>query len=268
MANYDRLDNSGLLYFTQQLKLKMQAMIPVDMTGAGASTAGAHGLVPAPAAGDNAKFLRGDGTWQNTPYPSDFTGADGTDAGAAGLVPAPAAADYQKFLKGDGTWAPVTIPDVPVKGVQKNGTDLTPDANGKVNVLVPVAVSELTNDSDFISSTAVDTKIATALTSTYKAGGSLANIAALPTLDAAHEGYVYNIESAFTTTADFVEGAGNSYPAGTNVAVVDVGTAQSPSYKYDVMAGFVDLSGYVQATEMSTISNSQIDTIITTVFGA
>ena len=34
-----------------------------DMTGAGASTAGAKGMVPAPAAGDNTKFLRGDGTW-------------------------------------------------------------------------------------------------------------------------------------------------------------------------------------------------------------
>lgn len=37
---------------------------PVDiMTGATASTAGVAGLVPAPAAGDQAKFLRGDGTW-------------------------------------------------------------------------------------------------------------------------------------------------------------------------------------------------------------
>ena len=34
-----------------------------DMTGAGASTAGEKGMVPAPAAGDNTKFLRGDGTW-------------------------------------------------------------------------------------------------------------------------------------------------------------------------------------------------------------
>ena len=33
------------------------------MTGAGASTAGETGLVPAPAAGDNGKYLRGDGTW-------------------------------------------------------------------------------------------------------------------------------------------------------------------------------------------------------------
>ena len=38
-----------------------------NMTGATASTAGAHGLVPAPAAGDNTKFLGGDGTWKNVP---------------------------------------------------------------------------------------------------------------------------------------------------------------------------------------------------------
>ena len=35
-----------------------------NMIGAGASTAGSNGLVPAPSAGDNNKFLRGDGTWQ------------------------------------------------------------------------------------------------------------------------------------------------------------------------------------------------------------
>ena len=50
------------------------------------------------------------------------------------------------------------------------------------------------------------------------------------------------IENAFTTTNNFVEGAGNKYPKGTNVVVVKVGDA----YKYDVLAGFVDLSGYVE----------------------
>ena len=34
-----------------------------DMVGATASEAGAAGLVPAPAAGKQASFLRGDGTW-------------------------------------------------------------------------------------------------------------------------------------------------------------------------------------------------------------
>ena len=44
-----------------------QAAIATDMTGATASTAGAHGLVPAPSAGDNTKFLGGDGTWKAVP---------------------------------------------------------------------------------------------------------------------------------------------------------------------------------------------------------
>ena len=42
-----------------------------DMTGANSSTAGSAGLVPAPAAGKQASFLRGDGTWAvpiNTTY--------------------------------------------------------------------------------------------------------------------------------------------------------------------------------------------------------
>lgn len=39
-----------------------------DFTGATSSVAGAHGLVPAPAAGDDTKFLSGDGTWQSLNY--------------------------------------------------------------------------------------------------------------------------------------------------------------------------------------------------------
>lgn len=37
-----------------------------DFTGATSSVAGAHGLVPAPAAGDQGKVLHGDGTWKDT----------------------------------------------------------------------------------------------------------------------------------------------------------------------------------------------------------
>ena len=41
----------------------VKAALPVTMTGATSSTAGAGGLVPAPSAGDEVKFLKGDGTW-------------------------------------------------------------------------------------------------------------------------------------------------------------------------------------------------------------
>lgn len=54
-----------------------------DMTGATASTAGTHGLVPAPAAGDDTKFLGGDGTWKDVPAElsglSDVTLTNPTD---------------------------------------------------------------------------------------------------------------------------------------------------------------------------------------------
>lgn len=75
-----------------------------DMTGATSSTAGAHGLAPAPSAGDQNKFLRGDGSWQNVPNPQTMTGATASTAGTGGLVPAPAAGDQDMYLKGDGTW--------------------------------------------------------------------------------------------------------------------------------------------------------------------
>lgn len=40
---------------------------PDTMTGATTSTAGTEGLVPAPAAGSQDKFLRADGTWSDLP---------------------------------------------------------------------------------------------------------------------------------------------------------------------------------------------------------
>lgn len=82
------------------------------------------------------------------------------------------------------------------------------------------------------------------ISSVYKPAGSVA-FASLPTLASGVLGNVYNVTDAFTTTANFVEGAGKSYPAGTNVVVVNTGTTASPTYKFDVLAGFVDLSGYV-----------------------
>ena len=90
--------------------------------------------------------------------------------------------------------------------------------------------------------------IDTAISSTYEAGGSIA-FASLPALTEANAGYVYNLSDDFTTTADFVEGSGKSYPAGTNVVIADLG---NNTYKYDVLAGFVDLSDYPTINDMNT----------------
>lgn len=107
---------------------------------------------------------------------------------------------------------------------------------------------------DAMTSTQIESAIAAAIASTYKAAGTIAasGIAA-SLLVAANEGKVYNVSEAFTTTSDFVEGAGKSHPAGTNIVVVDTDTTgSSPTYKFDVLAGFIDLSGYSTTQEMNT----------------
>lgn len=100
-----------------------------NFVGTDGQTAGAAGLVPAPATTDVGEYLKADGTWDTPPgvtytagtniqingtvisatdttY-SDFTGATSSVAGAHGLVPAPTTSDTNKYLKGDGTWGEV-----------------------------------------------------------------------------------------------------------------------------------------------------------------
>lgn len=143
--------------------------------------------------------------------------------------------------------------------IKVNGTTQT-ITNKTVDLTVPTKVSDLTNDSNFQTDIEVEAAITAKLSSTYKAGGTVA-FANLPSLTSTNEGKVYNVSDSFTTTSDFVEGAGKEYPAGTNVVIINVGTEQSPSYKYDVMAGFVDLSGYFNTTNLPAITTAQIDTL-------
>lgn len=94
-----------------------------NMGAASASASGKAGLVPAPAAGAQAKYLRGDGTWQtppNTTY-SNMGGATSSAAGSAGLVPAPAAGKQASFLRGDGTWVVPTNTTYGLASTTANG---------------------------------------------------------------------------------------------------------------------------------------------------
>lgn len=71
-----------------------------NMKAATASAAGAAGLVPAPAAGEQTSFLRGDGTWvvpTNTTYGLASTTANGLLRQLNGST--------SSFMRGDGTWA-------------------------------------------------------------------------------------------------------------------------------------------------------------------
>ena len=58
-----------------------------EMTGATASTDGEAGLVPAPLAGDENKFLRGDGTWQDVEGSTTYYPGRGIEFGGETLIP-------------------------------------------------------------------------------------------------------------------------------------------------------------------------------------
>ena len=117
-----------------------------------------------------------------------------------------------------------------VSDVEVNGSSVV--SGGVAEITVPTKTSDLTNDSSFQNATQVDTAINSRIASVYKAKGSIA-FASLPALTSSNEGFVYDINESFTTTSDFVEGAGATYPAGTNVVIIDIG---SGIYKYDVLA--------------------------------
>lgn len=126
--------------------------------------------------------------------------------------------------------------------IKKNGVAQT-ITNKEVNISVPTKTSDLTNDDGFQDATDVETAINAKLASVYKPKGSIA-FANLPALQSSNEGFVCDINEAFTTTSDFVEGAGKHYPSGTNVVIINNGTSSTPVYKYDVLSGVTDLSSY------------------------
>lgn len=112
--------------------------------------------------------------------------------------------------------------------------------------------------------TAIETKTdarfckKTDLASAYRASGSIASSGLVSTLLVAeNEGNVYNLTDALSITAanktNFAENAEGTYPAGTNVVIIKSGN----SYLFDVLAGFVDLSG--KQDNLTAGSNIQIN---------
>lgn len=122
--------------------------------GATSSAAGGTGLVPAPTAGQQTRFLRGDGTWQtppNTTY-STFKAATASAAGGSGLVPAPAAGENDEYLRGDGTWA--TPPN----------TTYTNATSSKAGLMSSTDKAKLDGIASGANKTTVDTALSTSST--------------------------------------------------------------------------------------------------------
>ena len=184
-----------------------------DFTGATSNAGGASGLVPAPSAGDNTKFLRGDGSWV-VPTDTNTTYSAATTT-TSGLM---SASDKSK-LNGIESGAEVNaIEEIWVDGVQQSIT----------NKKATLDLDDYAKKSD--------------VASVWKRKGSVNSFSDLPAN--AEEGDVYNIKTAGGT-----DGEGIAVKAGDNVVRTSDG-------KWDVLAGTVDLSGYVEKVTGKQLSTN------------
>ena len=146
--------------------------------------------------------------------------------------------------------ARLTTAEEEIDTLQTNVATLQNDKANKSDVYTK---SEVYNKNETYSKDEVDGK----LSSAYKAQGSkAASQLTSSLLAAANEGYVYNLSDKLEITEAnkslFVENVKSSYPAGTNVVVVKVGSA----YKFDVIAGFVDLTEYAKTADQKVITDA------------
>lgn len=94
----------------------------------------------------------------------------------------------------------------------------------------------------------VDVTVRQQLTTTYKMGGSIP-FAELPQLDNSTLNHIYIITDDFTTTDDFLQGAGKKYLKGTSVAVID----DKGVLKYDIFnEGSTSGGGGLEAITVET----------------
>lgn len=129
------------------------------------------------------------------------------------------------------------------------------------------AAADVYTKTETYTKTEVEDKIDAAIGSVYKPGGSLAPAAVVAALLVeANEGKVYNLSDTMTldetTAALFVDGAaGDVLRAGDNIVVKNDGTAESPSYKFDKMAGFIDTSDFAHNADVEVATAADIQAI-------
>lgn len=98
--------------------------------------------------------------------------------------------------------------------------------------------------------------IATQISTVYKPAGSIAPAELLPALLVeANVNKVYNLTGDITTDANWIEGAGKTVKAGTDVAIIAVEDGGSTVYKFNALAGHIDLTPYAEKVSGATEGN-------------
>ena len=146
---------------------------------------------------------------------------------------------YNEKLK--GVYAKKTEVDANViEGVSVNNSPLTPDANKVVNVPVPTTVAQMTDSDSYATKAYVNDAVGNVV------GISFEIVQTLPASGAGTPGTIYLISHGGSGQNVYDEYA---WISSTN-SFEKLGTTD------------VDLSGYVQSSDLGNISNSTIDAIV------
>lgn len=146
-----------------------------------------------------------------------------------------------------------------IETVQVNGVTLQPAAKA-INIQVPTDNASLSNGAGYQTASDVNTLIDQKVQAMIVPKGKIL-FAALPTPASTNLGWMWNVVDAFTVDSRFIEydpQVTKTYPANSNVYVVNDGTEQAPVYKFDVYDGYIDLSNYATLDDVETLTTADI----------
>ena len=163
------------------------------------------------------------------------------DSGKAVSITVPT--DNSQLTNGAGYQTAANVSAaIPIKSIKVNGSALTPDSGKAVSITVPTSNSQLSNGAGYQTASDVSAAIASALSGVTSI--SYQTVTTLPATGAA--GVIYLVAHS--------HGDKDSYDE-----YLWLGSAYEKIGNTDI-----NLSGYVKTTDLSAISNAQIDTICAT----
>ena len=236
MANKNFLDNNGLLYLWQKIKTLLSGKVD-KVDGKGLSTNDFTDSYKTKIDG-----LQSDGYMMKATYDSDGNGVVDNAEKLGGQLPS----YYAKQSELNDAFGGITQLD---------------STKANVNDVYKKTETYSQEETDSMLSAYA---LKADMTTVYKYSGTKSTIDD-PT--GYENGAVYNMTVDFTTTADFIEGAGKTYSAGTNIVKLftrsqDEAGLPIELHQWDVLSGTVDLSPYQKKSELTAITNNEIDTIL------
>jgi len=173
------------------------------------------------------------------------------------------------FAGSDQSSTTITIPDNgevnTIEGIKVNGTLVNPDGNKIVDITVPTLVSDLTNDAGYITSADLPTNVSE-LTNDANYQTDVEVAQAIEDALADITGIEFQIVASYSDLPVTGEkgviylvpnsgSAPNSYDEYVWIVVSNVGRYEK------IGTTQIDLSNYVQFTDLTPITNQEIDTI-------